>query len=125
MGHILVIDDDNQIRALLRTILEKEGYEVVEARDGREGLEQCRQGPVDLVITDMFMPDMDGGDTILQLREEFQELRIIAISGGAAGREAMLGLNVANLLGARYTFAKPFDTAKLLDAVRELVDEVG
>ena len=112
---ILIIDDAEPVRALLRFALEAAGYEVTEAANGRQGLERYRQRPTDLVITDIAMPELNGLDLILELTREFLQAKVIAISG-AGGEQNVL--DVAKLLGARHTFQKPFSMPRLLDAVR-------
>jgi two-component system response regulator (stage 0 sporulation protein F) len=112
---ILVIDDEEIIRVLLRSALEEAGYEVTEAANGREGLELYRQRPIHLVITDILMPEMNGLDMLLELTREFLDAKVIAVSG--AGEERNV-LDVAKLLGARQTFRKPFNIPDLLGAVR-------
>jgi len=114
MATILIIDDEESIRALLRTTLEAAGYEVTEATNGREGLELYRHRPTDLIITDIAMPELNGLDMILELTRQFLHVKVIAISG--MGGEANV-LDVAKLLGARQTFQKPFSMPWLLDAV--------
>ena len=115
MATILIIDDQESIRALLRTTLEAAGYEVTEASNGREGFERYRHKPTDLVITDILMPELNGLDMLLELTREFLRAKVIAISG--AGEEKNV-LDVAKLLGARQTFQKPFSVPKLLSAVQ-------
>ena len=115
MASILIIDDEEIIRALLRSVLEAAGYEVTEAANGRIGLDLYRQNPRDLVITDILMPELNGLDMLLELTREFLRAKVIAISG--AGEEKNV-LDVAKLLGARQTFQKPFSVSKLLGAVR-------
>jgi two-component system response regulator (stage 0 sporulation protein F) len=119
MASILIIDDEEIIRALLRSVLEGAGYEVTEAANGRIGLELYRQNPRDLVITDILMPELNGLDMLLELTREFLRAKVIAISG--AGEEKNV-LDVAKLLGARQTFQKPFSVSKLLGAVRYELD---
>lgn len=82
MTRILVIDDEPQVRAMLRQMLEREGYEVVEAEEGEEGMRRYREQPVDLVITDILMPQKEGIETIRALRRTNPGVKIIAISGG-------------------------------------------
>lgn len=115
MATILVIDDEEIIRVLLRSALEGEGYEVTEAANGREGLDLYRQKPSNLIITDILMPEMSGLDMLLELTREFLDAKVIAVSG--AGEEKNV-LDVAKLLGARQTFKKPFSIPDVLDAVR-------
>ena len=120
MIRLLVVDDDNQVRSMLRLTLEREGYDVMEATDGFEAIEQFRQSPFDLIITDIIMPGLEGFETIQRLRAESPEVKIIAISGG--GRLAPEGyLEVAENLGALKAFTKPVDHDELLATVRELV----
>jgi DNA-binding response OmpR family regulator len=115
MAMILIIDDEEPIRVLLRSALEAEGYEVAEAVNGRDGLERYRDTPADLVITDILMPELNGLDMLLELTREFLHARVIAISGAAEEKNL---LDVAKLLGARQTFQKPFSMPQLLSAVR-------
>ena len=119
MATILIIDDEEPIRALLRTALEAAGHEVMGAANGRIGLALYRHQPADLVITDIVMPDLHGLDMLLELTREFLHAKVIAISG--AGGEQN-GLDVAKLLGARRTFQQPFSMSKLLDAVQYELD---
>jgi len=112
---ILVIDDQEPIRALLRIALEGAGHEVFEASNGRLGLELYRARSADLIITDIFMPEMDGLEMMVELTKSFPNVKVIAISGGL---ESAGPFNVAKLLGVRQTFQKPLDMEKLLNAVR-------
>jgi two-component system response regulator (stage 0 sporulation protein F) len=115
MATILIIEDEEPIRALLRFALEAAGYVVTEAANGRQGLDLYRQRPTDLIITDMLMPELNGLDMILELTREFLHAKVIVISGvGGETNE----LDVAKLLGARQTFQKPFSVPQLLRAVR-------
>jgi two-component system response regulator (stage 0 sporulation protein F) len=115
MATILIIDDEETVRVLLRSALKAAGYEVVEAANGREGLALYRHRPTDLVITDIAMPELNGLDMILELTRYFLDAKVIAISGAGEGKN---DLDVAKLLGARWTFQKPFSMLQLLDAVR-------
>jgi DNA-binding response OmpR family regulator len=117
---ILVIDDDDQMRTLLRQVMEWAGYEVMEAGDGREGMHKHRKQPADLVITDLIMPEQEGLETITSLKREYPGIKIIAISGGGRiGPEAYLP--AAQELGADKVFSKPFDVRELAEAVKELL----
>jgi CheY-like chemotaxis protein len=106
MASILIIDDESAIRTLLRAVLEGAGHTVTEASNGREGITLYRQQPVDLVITDIHMPELNGIDLIMELTREFLNVKVIAISG--VPREAPSMLNAAKLLGARQILQKPF-----------------
>jgi DNA-binding NtrC family response regulator len=116
MATILVIDDQEPIRMLLRRALEGAGHNVIEASNGRLGLALYRASAADLIVTDIVMPEMDGLEMMLDLTRNFLNVKVIAISGGLEGAGP---LNVAKLLGARQTFLKPLDLEKLLSAVRD------
>lgn len=122
MARILVIDDDGPVRMIIRRMLEAEGHEVIEAVDGESGVNTFRQSPTDLIITDIVMPKKEGLETIRELKQEFPELKIIAISGGGKvqGRHY---LELAKRLGAAYTFEKPFTWKQLTDTVNELLSK--
>jgi CheY-like chemotaxis protein len=114
MARILVIDDESEIRTLLELILKSAGHEVILAADGREGVERYRTSPADLVITDLYMPNQDGVETIRELRMRFPEVPIIATSGRAI---AAILLPIAQKLGAVGILQKPFAPDELIAAV--------
>lgn len=118
MPSILVVDDEDQIRRLIRETLEQAGYQVTEARDGKEALTQCRQAQADLIIMDILMPDQDGLETTSRLRREFPDVKVIAITGGSEMVGTLNFLDVAKMLGAHRTLQKPFEMKALLDAVQ-------
>lgn len=118
MARILVIDDEELVRAAVRVTLEGAGHQVTEAEDGEEGISRQRERPFDVVITDILMPTKEGIETIMQLRKDFEDLKIIAISGG--GRTDNVNyLDLAEKLGAEKTLVKPFTNAELLQSVDE------
>ncbi|MGA8180856.1 MAG: response regulator [Desulfobacterales bacterium] len=120
MARILIIDDEAIIRDLLKKILEREGYEIVTAFNGEEGLKIHRENPADLIITDLIMPGKEGIETIMELRRDFKDVKIIAMSGG--GRiDPGTYLQMAKTLGAIKTIAKPFDRKELLKTIQELL----
>ena len=118
MARILIIDDDDLFRAMLRKMLEYEGYDVLDAPDGNTGMRLYRMQPTDLVITDIIMPEREGIEIIRELKSDFSEVKIIAVTGGGS-----VGVNnyldIAKILGAQFTFEKPFRREKFLEAVRE------
>ena len=119
MARILIIDDDVQILDMLRQTLEREGFEVVDAPNGEEGIRLYREDPADLIITDIIMPEKEGIETIMELKRDFPDVKIIAISGG--GRvDPEEYLHMAEKLGAKRTFAKPVEREDLLKAIQEL-----
>ncbi len=122
MARILIIDDEPQIRSMLTLMLEREGYEVVEAPDGVEGIKVYRQNPADLIITDLIMPNKDGIGMIIDLKKEFPDVKIIAMSGGGLNKPDGY-LKGAKKLGAACTLTKPIDREKMLEAVRDILKE--
>ena len=116
MARILVIDDEGQIRTILRTILVQLGHEVLEATSGSDGIRVYQERPADLVITDMFMPVGSGLGCITELRRLNPGVRIIAMSGGGTSTDL---LEMALGLGADCTFSKPFHLGEMLAAIQE------
>ena len=122
MARILIIDDESQIRSMLRLMLERVGYEIAEAPDGIEGIRQYRENPVDLIITDLIMPNKDGIGMIIDLKKEFPKVKIIAMSGGGVNRPEGY-LDGAKKLGATRTLTKPIDREEMLKAVKETLND--
>ena len=115
MSMILLIDDERSIRSLLRAVLESENHHVVEASNGRVGLDLYRRRSFDLVITDLTMPEMDGLKLISELRSSFLSVKVIAMTGGS---ESESRLTTAKLLGAGSILQKPFPVETFLSLVR-------
>jgi DNA-binding response OmpR family regulator len=122
---LLVIDDDNLVRAALIDMLQTAGFEVVAASNGRLGLELLDTMPVDAVITDILMPEQEGLETIREARQRFPDIRILAISGGGAGGGETQLLRFAESFGADQTLSKPFTGSQLVAAVRTLLAKRG
>lgn len=123
MPFILVIDDEQPIRELLRLILETEGHTVWEASNGKEGLQVYEEEPVDLVLCDIYMDVQEGLGTILQLRRKDPTVKIIAMSGGSP-RFAGDHLSEAKALGALAALPKPLDRGLLLENVNRALQKV-
>lgn len=122
MARILLIDDDEQVLDMLYESLTREGYDVLRASNGEKGLRLYRQKPVDLIITDIIMPEKEGIETIIELRRDFPDVKIIAMSGG--GRIGTKDyLHLAKIFGVQRTFTKPVAREQLLDAIKELLKE--
>lgn len=121
MTTILLADDEDLLREGVREILETSGYTVIEARDGQEALAQFQASKVDLVITDVVMPNMDGVDFVTQLREHNADLPVLTISGGSRVVSARFGLDSALLSGANASLTKPFTAKQLLEKVSQLL----
>jgi DNA-binding NtrC family response regulator len=115
---VLVVDDDAGMRNFLRMLLELEGYEVALAANGLQALELQRGAPASIILTDLFMPEAEGMETIVRLRSEFPHAKIIVMSGGGVGLGADY-LKLARELGAAKTLKKPFASQDLIDALRE------
>jgi DNA-binding response OmpR family regulator len=120
MARVLVIDDEPQIRSLVKRFLTQAGYEVDQAADGLEGVQAMNDNPADLIVTDILMPKQEGLETIRQIREKHPDAKIIAMSGGSQ-LTAMDFLPIAEKFGAAKVFHKPLDFTALVDAVKELV----
>ncbi len=114
MASILIIDDEQSFRTLLRKAIEAAGHDACEAANGQEGLEQFQAQAPDLVIIDVAMSEVIGLDLIVELRRCSPNVKVIAMSGGDG---AMNQLTVARVLGARRTLLKPFSFADLFRAV--------
>ncbi len=117
---VLVVDDDQAFRSVLRRALERTGYRTLLAGDGRAAWGQLQTHQVDLVLTDLIMPDVEGVELILRIRREYPHLPVIAMSGGGRVEPACY-LTGARYCGAHATFAKPFSIAELLETVRALL----
>lgn len=120
VARILIIEDNDSLRRILRTALSNAGYEVTEAGGGTSGLASYRQDPFDVVVTDILMEGIEGLETIRELRRDYPQVKIIAMSGG---RGQSNYLELAEKLGARRTLEKPFPLDQLVAAVREVLAE--
>lgn len=126
MKSILVIDDDADQRYVLKTMLTEAGYQVSEASNGKAGCQLFLKTPFDLVITDIYMPEQEGIETIMKLKKIHPNVKIIAISGGSQVDGLDLGnvLDFALSLGANHTVNKPIETKKFLNLVKEIFNPV-
>jgi CheY-like chemotaxis protein len=116
MPTVLVVDDDEAMRKLLRRMLERTGFTVVTAINGRDGMERFREQAVDIVVTDMMMPEVDGADLIRGLRGEWPDVRIIAMSGVEYPH-----LRIALGYGAKATLRKPVDASRLVATIQRVL----
>jgi two-component system response regulator (stage 0 sporulation protein F) len=119
MAKILVVDDEEPIRMLLSKILRKENHEVMECDNGLSACEAFNQGEIDLIITDLVMPEQNGIEMIMQLRKSHPMLKVIAISGGSGFSGQIDLLSVAKLLGAKHIIRKPFSVDDIRNAVND------
>lgn len=117
---VLVIDDESALREVIRRMLESAGHQVVEAQNGRMGIQAFQAAPFDVVLTDIIMPEQEGMETIAQMRKLNERVRIVAMSGG--GIKDLDVLLVARRLGADATLPKPFRRDNLLACVEGRAD---
>ena len=121
MARILLIDDDAVLRDTVAQMLELDSHTVVQAADGQEGLKRFRDGHVDVVITDILMPRMDGAEFIAALRQINSQVPVIAISGGRRVLSPRFNLETAALAGANVQLAKPFGRQQLQAALQSVL----
>ena len=120
MARILVMDDEEHVRIMIQKLLEKSGYEVEVASDGKEGTEKYGKNPPDLAIVDIFMPEKDGLSVIMELRRDHPDARIIAISGVGI-RDDVDIVTLTKQYGANNALEKPFENKDLLGAIEDLL----
>jgi CheY-like chemotaxis protein len=120
MPRLLLVDDDDSFRTMLRITLVKMGHVVHEARNGREAMAAYEREPLDLVITDLVMPEQEGVETIRKLRHKYPEVKIIAMSGGGRS-SATAYLKIAKAMGADLVLAKPFSNDEMRAGIEQLM----
>ncbi len=116
MAHILVVDDEDLVRGMICTALQRAGHRIAEAANGAEALALLGRERFDLAIIDLIMPEKEGIETIQQIRRDGQGVKIIAASGGGAARLDLLPLAIKS--GADHTIGKPFDLQELIALVQ-------
>ena len=132
MANILIIDDERDVRIVLKEVLQREGYDVTLAVNGREGLQKLESGGADLVVTDVIMPGIDGVEIVERIRETYPDMPIIVVSGGgnvapmdyepgAISTSAYLAS--AKTAGADRTLTKPFERQEFVAVVKELLGD--
>ncbi len=121
MKSILIIDDDTKLREALRQFFDDADYRVLEAANGKNALNILKDESPELVITDIFMAEMDGVEVIMNIRENYPKIKIIAMSGGSQ-IAAPDCLDAASDLGAAYIFHKPFSLEEMMRAVKALIE---
>jgi CheY-like chemotaxis protein len=128
MARILVVDDDAAVRGAIKMVLEQDGHDVTLAANGRSGIAAVEAGAFDLVICDIFMPGMDGIETIHDFHRLNPRMPVIAMSGFMfrdAQTPAPDYLGLSTKLGAAYSLRKPFRPYELLEAVRQCMAEAS
>jgi len=120
MPGILIVEDDGDLREMLKLSLQRRKYTVLEADNGKDALRRFKPHVTDLVITDLIMPEEDGLKVIMKLREIKPSIKIIAISGGGKAGPGSY-LNLAKVLGADAIFSKPFSLNELTGKIESLL----
>jgi DNA-binding NtrC family response regulator len=115
MARIIIIDDEPSVLTALEQALKSTGHQVILAEDAKKGVREHQSRPADLIITDLYMPDQDGIQTIIQLRRLSPEVPIIAMSGNPKAHI----LDVAQKLGVHAVLEKPFEFEHLLRVVEK------
>ncbi|NQV98733.1 MAG: response regulator [Rhodospirillales bacterium] len=118
MARILVIDDEEMIRYTVRTALEMDSHDVLEAENGLQAMDIVQKNNFDLIITDIIMPEKEGIQTIIDIRGKFPDVPIIAITGGDPKRRKLYS-DSATVMGANSILFKPFSDEKLIGAVND------
>jgi len=120
VSKILVVDDELSVRNMVKDIIESDCHEVVVALNGLEALNMCANTTFDLIITDIVMPEKNGIDLIMEVRQKYPDIPVIAISGGGDITGRYDYLEIANLVGAKNIIKKPFT----VNDIRSAVDSV-
>jgi CheY-like chemotaxis protein len=122
MHTVLIIDDHRPFLEMMSQVIRREGYDVMEAMDGVEGLRLCRKQPPDVVVTDILMPEKDGLEAIREFKRDYPSVKIIAISGGGSNVQIDY-LPLAKKMGADSVLRKPIEPADMIDALREVLKD--
>ena len=118
--HILVVDDDDMMRAFIKELLKINDFKITEAANGKLGLKEFRENTPDLVITDIIMPEMEGISFIRELRSYNKDIPIIAMTGNVHGRMEEF-LDISSQLGADEILRKPIKSKEFLEAINKLI----
>ena len=121
MTVVLIVDDEPDIRALLRIVLERAGYDVLEASNGADALTLCQDREPDLILTDLLMPQMSGTDFVKALLDGGITSKVIAMSGGSLGSDPSSEISKATALGVSGILVKPFNPADVLEICQDVV----
>jgi DNA-binding response OmpR family regulator len=123
MTTILIVEDEDLLREGVQEVLEMNDYVVIGAADGVEALQWLSETPVDLVVTDLVMPNMDGVDFVAKLRERYANLPVIVVSGSSSSLIERYGLTSIEIPGTNASLSKPFKSKDLLAKIEELLAE--
>ncbi len=123
MASILIIEDNDQLRGILKEMLTRADYQVIVASDGGEGVEMYREKLPDLVITDVIMPEKDGAGVIFELQKDYPDVKMIVMTGGGQGDAQTYLKSIMAYSNVKHAFEKPFAMEDLLKTVKELIDD--
>ena len=123
MSLILVVDDHYPMRVALEELLKQMGHEVIGAKDGKEALALQRQNPADVLLTDIFMPEMDGFEVMQKFRDQFPTVNVIAMTGGMPRNPGGPYLDIARKFGAKWVLPKPFSAVQFVETIRAATGE--
>lgn len=123
MAAILVVDDESPVREMIRAMIESDGHEIHEACNGVEARRICEENAIDLIITDLVMPEKNGIDFIMEVKKSHPNVPVIAISGGGGITGRFDYLQIAKLVGASNILRKPFAMEKLRSTIRNVLKE--
>jgi CheY-like chemotaxis protein len=121
MPGVLIVEDDKELREMLKLSLLRRGITVLEAENGKDAIARFKPLLTDLVVTDLIMPEEDGLKVVIKLRELKPSIKIIAISGGGKVGPGSY-LNLAKALGADAIYSKPFSVNDLISKIEQLLD---
>ena len=119
--HVLIVDDHDEMRAMLSRTLTEFGHTTFVAEHGGVALKIAASHPIDLMITDLVMPEKEGIETIMAIRKQYPHIRILAMSGGHQNRNSLPYLELAARLGAHGTLQKPFNISELVAKIDEII----
>lgn len=123
MSRILLVDDHEPVCLSLQAMIKGMGHETLFATTGRQALAMHKQSPVDVLVTDIFMPDMDGYELIQKFKHDYPDVKVVAMSGGIPRSPGGPYLEVAGKFGAQWLLRKPFSATRLIEVISEATGE--
>ena len=123
MSLILVVDDHYPMRVALEELLKQMGHDVLGAKNGKEALAIQKRQPADVLLTDIFMPEMDGYEVIQKFKEQFPTVAVIAMTGGMPRKPDGPYLEIAQKFGAKWVLPKPFSSLQFGEIIRAATGE--
>ena len=123
MSLILLVDDHEPLLTTVADLLQHMGHDVLTAKDGKQALVTQKLTPANVLLTDIFMPEMDGFELIQEFRRLYPSVKIIALSGGMPKNPGGPYLNIAQKFGAKWILPKPFSVSQLADVIRAATEE--